>query len=57
MQAQATGAEQITQALTQLGEAVHQTVESLRESSQVVDGLNRAAGGMRSGVSRFKVAA
>ena len=57
MQAQATGAEQITQALAQLGEAVHQTVESLRESNQAIDGLNHAATGMRSGVSRFKLAA
>jgi methyl-accepting chemotaxis protein WspA len=57
MQAQATGAEQITQALAQLGEAVQQTVESLRESNQVIDGLNHAATGMRSGVSRFRVAA
>ena len=57
MQAQATGAEQITQALAQLGEAVQQTVESLRESNQVIDGLNHAANGMRSGVSRFRVAA
>ena len=57
MQAQASGAEQITQALAQLGDAVHQTVESLRESNQVIDGLNHAATGMRSGVSRFKLAA
>jgi methyl-accepting chemotaxis protein WspA len=57
MEAQATGAEQITQALAQLGEAVHQTVESLRESNQVIDGLNHAATGMRSGVARFKLAA
>jgi methyl-accepting chemotaxis protein WspA len=55
MQAQATGAEQITQALAQLGDAVHQTVESLRESNQVIEGLNHAATGMRTGVSRFKV--
>ena len=45
MQAQATGAEQITQALAQLGDAVHQTVESLRESNHVIDGLNHAASG------------
>src|SRR5262249_7447528 len=43
MQAQALGAEQITNALAQLGEAVQQTVESLRESNQVIDGLNQAA--------------
>jgi methyl-accepting chemotaxis protein WspA len=57
MQAQATGAEQITQALAQLGEAAQQTVESLRQSGRAIDGLNQAATGMRSGVSRFKLAA
>jgi methyl-accepting chemotaxis protein WspA len=57
MQAQANGAEQITQALAQLGEAAKQTVESLRQSGQAIDGLNQAATGMRSGVSRFKLAA
>ncbi len=57
MQAQATGAEQITEALVQLGDAVHETVASLRESNHVIDGLNTAAAGMRNGVSRFKVAA
>jgi methyl-accepting chemotaxis protein WspA len=57
MQAQATGAEQITQALAQLSEAAQQTVESLRQSGQAIDGLNQAATGMRSGVSRFKLAA
>jgi methyl-accepting chemotaxis protein WspA len=57
MQAQATGAEQITQALAQLGESAQQTVESLRQAGQAIDGLNQAATGMRSGVSRFKLAA
>jgi methyl-accepting chemotaxis protein len=57
MQAQATGAGQITEALAQLSQAAQQTVESLRQSSQVIEGLNHAATGMRSGVSRFKLAA
>ena len=57
MQAQATGAEQITQALAQLSEAAQQTVDSLRQSGQAIEGLNQAAGGMRSGVSRFKLVA
>jgi methyl-accepting chemotaxis protein WspA len=57
MQAQATGAEQITQALAQLSEAAQQTVESLHQSGQAIDGLNQAALNMRSGVSRFKLAA
>ena len=57
MGAQATGAEQITQALAQLGEAAQQTVESLHQSGQAIEGLNQAATSMRSGVSRFKLAA
>jgi methyl-accepting chemotaxis protein WspA len=57
MQAQATGAEQITQALAQLSEAAQHTVESLRQSGQAIEGLHQAATGMRSGVSRFKLAA
>ena len=56
VQAQATGAEQISQALTQLSEAAQQTVDSLRQSGQAIDGLHQAAGGLRSGVSRFKLA-
>ena len=55
VQAQATGAEQISQALTQLSEAAQQTVDSLRQSGQAIDGLHEAAGGLRSGVSRFKL--
>ncbi|KAF1054998.1 MAG: Methyl-accepting chemotaxis protein McpB [Stenotrophomonas maltophilia] len=55
MQAQATGAEQINQALVQLGEATSQTVESLRQASFAIDELNLVANGLRSGVSRFKV--
>jgi methyl-accepting chemotaxis protein WspA len=57
MLAQATGAEQITQALVQLSEAAQQTVDSLRQSGQAIDSLNQAAIGMRSGVSRFKLVA
>jgi methyl-accepting chemotaxis protein WspA len=57
MQAQATGAEQITQALGHLGDAVEETVKSLRASNQVIDGLNHAAAGMRKGPSRLHVAA
>jgi methyl-accepting chemotaxis protein WspA len=57
MQAQSTGAEQITHALGQLNEAAQQTVESLRQSTQAIEGLNDVAGGLRSGVARFKLAA
>ncbi len=55
MQAQATGAEQITEALAQLSGAAQQTVESLRQSNQVIEGLNQASGSLRSGVARFKL--
>lgn len=55
MQAQATGAEQINQALVQLGEASGQTVESLRQAGTAIDELNQVAGSLRAGVSRFKV--
>jgi methyl-accepting chemotaxis protein WspA len=42
-------------ALTQLSEATGQTVESLRQTSLSIDELNQIAGGLRNGVSRFKV--
>lgn len=56
MQAQSAGAEQITQALMQLGDAARQTVESLRLSGDAVAGLNDAVSGLRGGVARFKLA-
>ncbi len=55
MHAQATGAEQINLALTQLSEATGQTVESLRQTSFSIDELNLIANGLRNGVTRFKV--
>ena len=55
MQAQATGAEQINQALVQLSDATQQTVESLRQSTLAIDELTHVANGLRTGVSRFKV--
>ena len=55
MHAQATGADQITQALVQLSDATQQTVESLRQSSLAIDGLGTVAADLRHGVSRFKV--
>lgn len=57
MQAQATSAEQITQALTQLSEAAQQTAESLRQSSQAIDNLTLVANELRTGVSRFRIEA
>ncbi|HTK01015.1 MAG TPA: methyl-accepting chemotaxis protein, partial [Bordetella sp.] len=55
MQAQATGAEQINQALSQLADATQQTVESLRQSSVAIDDLNMVAGELRGSVTRFKM--
>jgi methyl-accepting chemotaxis protein WspA len=55
VQAQAIGAEQISQALGQLSEAAQQSVESLRQSSQAIDELTLTANGLRNGVSRFKL--
>ena len=57
MQAQATGAGQITEALGQLSDAAQQTIQSLRQSTIAIDGLNQAATSMHGGVSRFKLAA
>jgi len=57
MQTQAMSAEQITQALSQLSEAAQQTVDSLRQSGTAIDELNKVATGLRSGVSRFTLAA
>jgi len=39
MQAQATGAQQISEALGQLSEAAQQTVESLRQSNLAIEQL------------------
>jgi methyl-accepting chemotaxis protein WspA len=57
MQAQATGAEQISEALVQLMDAAQQTAESLRQSSAAVDELNQVSGNLRGSVSRFKLQA
>ena len=57
MHAQATGAEQISEALLQLTDAAQQTVDSLRQSTLAIDDLNQVTGSLRSGVSRFKLAA
>jgi methyl-accepting chemotaxis protein WspA len=57
MQAQATGAEQISEALAQLGAAARQTVESQAQSSRAIEDLNQVSSGLRNGVSRFKLVA
>jgi methyl-accepting chemotaxis protein WspA len=55
MQAQATGAEQISEALIQLTEATQQTVESLRQSSSAIDELNHVASNLSGSIARFKL--
>lgn len=56
MHAQAGGAEQISETLTQLGEAAQQTVETLRQSNQAIEQLNEAARGLQASVAKFKLA-
>jgi methyl-accepting chemotaxis protein WspA len=55
MQAQATGAGQISEALAQLSEAAQQTVESLRQSTSAIGELNQVSTGLRSSISHFKL--
>ncbi|WP_334174473.1 methyl-accepting chemotaxis protein [Pseudoxanthobacter sp.] len=55
VQAQATGAEQISQALVQLSDTAHQTLDSLRQSSQAIDELSQVALDLRNGIARFKL--
>ncbi|HXA25958.1 MAG TPA: methyl-accepting chemotaxis protein, partial [Acetobacteraceae bacterium] len=55
MQAQATGAGQISEALSQLSQAARQTVESLGQSSEAIDDLNQVSTGLRSSVSSFRL--
>jgi methyl-accepting chemotaxis protein WspA len=55
MHAQATGAQQISDTLTQLGEAAQQTADSLRQSNLAIEQLNSAARGLQASVARFKL--
>jgi len=57
MHAQATGAQQISETLTQLSEAAHHTAESLRQSNLAIEQLNEAARGLQTGIARFKLEA
>jgi methyl-accepting chemotaxis protein WspA len=57
MQAQSSGAEQITQTMTQFNESMQQTAETLRNTRQSIDLLNAAAHNLQSGVSHFRVIA
>ncbi len=56
VEAQSQGAVQISEAMMQLSEASSQTALSLREINGAIAQLNDAAQGLRSEVSRFKVA-
>jgi len=55
MQAQATGADQITQALSQLSEATQETAESLRQSNVSIEQLHDASRGMLTSLDGFKL--
>jgi methyl-accepting chemotaxis protein len=57
MQAQAIGADQITQALTQLSEATQQTADSLRQSNVSIEQLHDASRGMLTSLDGFKLRA
>jgi len=57
MHAQATGAQQISETLTQLNEAAQLTAESLRQSNIAIEQLNEAAHGLQTAVARFKLKA
>lgn len=57
MQVQATGAEQISEALLQLTDAAKQTVDSLRQSTSAIDELSNVSGSLRNSVTRFKLEA
>ena len=55
MQAQALGADQITQALSQLSEATQQTADSLRQSNISIELLHDASRGMLTSLDGFKL--
>ncbi len=57
MNAQAAGARQISETLTQLSEAAQRTAESLRLSNLALERLTEAAHGLESSVARFKLPA
>ena len=57
MNAQATGAQQISETLVQLNESAQQTAESMRQSNIAIEQLNDAARGLQTSVARFKLEA
>jgi methyl-accepting chemotaxis protein WspA len=57
MQSQALGAQQISDALSQLSEVAKQTVESQRQSNSAIEHLHDVARGLQDGVARFTLKA
>ena len=55
IEAQTSGAKQISDAIGQLNEAAQQTAESLSQTSSSISQLHQAALGLQEGASRFKV--
>jgi len=55
MHAQAQGAEQISDTLSQLSEAAKQTAASLKTSTLAIEQLNGAAHGLQTSVAKFKL--
>jgi methyl-accepting chemotaxis protein WspA len=55
MHAQAADAEQISETLSQLGDAIQQTAESLRQSNVAIEHLNGAARQLQASVARFRL--
>lgn len=55
MQMHATGAQQISTALAQLGDSTHRTVHALRQSNLIIEKLNEATRMMRNASGRFKL--
>jgi methyl-accepting chemotaxis protein WspA len=55
MESQAMGAQQISEALVQLGETTQQTVDSLRQSNMAIEKLNDVTRGLQAGISVFKL--
>ncbi|MEI6674112.1 MAG: methyl-accepting chemotaxis protein [Verrucomicrobiota bacterium] len=57
MRSQTLGAQQISEALSQLGDAARLTADSIRDSARVIDQLNEATSGLQAGIARFKLPA
>lgn len=57
MGSQATGAGQITEALTQLNESTQSIAESLSDSNRVIEQLNEASQRLHQAISRFRTGA